>query len=53
MDKNIKYKFKAIKNQMVINLGYLNYIIKDLDNIEDKRLTSNKLNKTSWLKRLY
>ena len=49
MDKN----FKKIKNRIIVNLSYMNLVIKSLDTIEDKRLTSNKLNKKSWLKRLY
>ena len=38
---------------MIINLGYMALVIKDIENIKDKRLNSNKLNKKSWLKRLY
>ena len=49
MDKN----FKKIKNRIIVNLSYMDLVIKCLDTIEDKRLTSNKLNKKSWLKRLY
>ena len=49
MIKNLK----KIKNRMIVNLSYMNLVIKSLDTIEDKRLTSNKLNKKSWLKRLY
>ena len=49
MNKN----FKKIKNRIIVNLSYMNLVIKSLDTIEDKRLTSNKLNKKSWLKRLY
>lgn len=49
MNKN----FKKIKNRIIVNLSYINLVIKSLDTIEDKRLTSNKLNKKSWLKRLY
>ena len=49
MDKN----FKKIKNRIIVNLSYMNLVIKSLDTIDDKRLTSNKLNKKSWLKRLY
>ena len=45
--------FKRLKNKIIINLGYFSYLIKNLENIEDKRLYSNKLNKKSWLKRLY
>jgi len=49
MIKNLK----KVKNRMIVNLSYMNLVIKSLDTIEDKRLTSNKLNKKSWLKRLY
>jgi hypothetical protein len=49
MNKN----FKKIKNRIIVNLSYMNLVIKSLDTIEDKRLTSNKLNRKSWLKRLY
>ncbi len=38
---------------MIINLSYMSLVIKDIDNIKDKKLNSNKLNKKSWLKRLY
>ena len=45
--------FKKIKNRIIVNLSYMNLVIKSLDIIDDKRLTSNKLNKKTWLKRLY
>jgi hypothetical protein len=45
--------FKRIKNRIIVNLSYMNLVIKSLDIIDDKRLTSNKLNKKTWLKRLY
>tara|TARA_B110000858_G_scaffold26555_1_gene27691 strand:- start:4198 stop:4347 length:150 start_codon:yes stop_codon:yes gene_type:complete len=46
-------RLKIIKKNMIINLGYMGLVIKDIENIKDKRLNSNKLNKKSWLKRLY
>tara|TARA_R110002167_G_scaffold341429_2_gene549826 strand:- start:928 stop:1077 length:150 start_codon:yes stop_codon:yes gene_type:complete len=49
MIKNVK----KIKNKIIVNLSYMNLVIKSLDLIKDKRLNSNKLNKKSWLKRLY
>ena len=45
--------FKKIKNNIIVNLQYMDFVIKSLEQIKDKRLTSNKLNKKSWLKRLY
>lgn len=45
--------FKRVKNKIIVNLQYLDYVIKSLETIKDKRLNSNKLNKKSWLKRLY
>ena len=44
---------KAIKNKMIVNLAYLNFVLKSLDTIKDKRLVSNKLKIKSWQKRLY
>jgi len=38
---------------MIINLEYMTLVIKDIENNKDKRLNSNKLNKKSWLKRLF
>ena len=46
-------RLNIIKKNMIINLGYMALVIKDIENIKDKRLNSNKLNKKSWLKRLY
>ena len=46
-------RLKIIKKNMLINLSYMSLVIKDIENIKDKRLNSNKLNKKSWLKRLY
>ena len=46
-------RFKIIKKNMILNLSYMSLVIKDIDNIKDKKLNSNKLNKKSWLKRLY
>ena len=45
--------FKRVKNKIIVNLSYMNLVLKSLDLIKDKRLNSNKLNKKSWLKRLY
>tara|TARA_R110001632_G_scaffold218952_1_gene348344 strand:+ start:114 stop:275 length:162 start_codon:yes stop_codon:yes gene_type:complete len=53
MDDNIKNKFKALKNVMIINLGYLSLVVEGIDNVKDKRLTSNKLKRKSWLRKLY
>ena len=53
MDNNFKNKFKAIKNVMIINLGYLSLIVDGIDNVKDNRLTSNKLKRKSWLRKLY
>jgi len=44
---------KDIKTEIIVNLAQLNLIIKSMDNINDKRLNSNKLKRKSWLKRLY
>ena len=38
---------------MIINLEYMTLVIKDIENNKDNRLNSNKLNKKSWLKRLF
>ena len=46
-------RLNIIKKNMIINLSYMSLVIKDIENIKDKRLNSNKLNKKSWLKRLY
>jgi len=46
-------KLKIIKSNMIINLEYMTLVIKDIENNKDKRLNSNKLNKKSWLKRLF
>jgi hypothetical protein len=46
-------KIKKIKNKIIVNLKYMDFVIKSLETIKDKRLNSNKLNKKSWLKRLY
>ena len=46
-------RLNIIKKNMIINLAYMVLVIKDIENIKDKRLNSNKLNKKSWLKRLY
>ena len=51
--KIVNKKGIKIKNKLIVNLSYLDYVLKCLDTIKDKRLTSNKLNKKSWLKRLY
>lgn len=45
--------FKRVKNKIIVNLSYMDLVLKSLDSIKDKRLNSNKLNKKSWLKRLY
>ena len=45
--------FKRVKNKLVVNLSYMNLVIKNIDLIKDKRLNSNKLNKKSWLRKLY
>tara|TARA_R110000868_G_scaffold44930_1_gene149501 strand:+ start:1651 stop:1800 length:150 start_codon:yes stop_codon:yes gene_type:complete len=45
--------FKRVKNKIIVNLSYMDLVLKSLDLIKDKRLNSNKLNKKSWLKRLY
>jgi hypothetical protein len=44
---------KRIKSKIINNLSYLKVIIKEIENLEDKRLTSNKLKaKTkTWLQR--
>ena len=44
---------KRIKSKIINNLCYLKVIIKEIENLEDKRLTSNKLKaKTkTWLQR--
>jgi len=44
---------KHIKNKLTVNLAYMGYVLKCLDTIKDKKLTSNKLKRKSWLKRLY
>lgn len=44
---------KHIKNNVIVNLACMDYVLKCLDTIKDKRLTSNKLKRKSWLKRLY
>jgi hypothetical protein len=46
-------RLKIIKKNMLINLSYMSLVIKDIENIKDKRLNSNKLNKKSWLRKLY
>jgi hypothetical protein len=46
-------KLNIIKRNMIINLNYMSLVIKDIENIKDKRLNSNKLNKKTWLKRLF
>lgn len=46
-------KLKRIKNTITINLSYMQLVIKNIEQIKDKKLNSNKLNKKSWLKRLY
>ena len=46
-------RLKIIKKNMMINLSYMSLVIKDIENIKDKRLNSNKLNKKSWLRKLY
>lgn len=46
-------RLNIIKKNMLINLSYMSLVIKDIENNKDKRLNSNKLNKKSWLKRLY
>jgi hypothetical protein len=52
MIKMIK-ELNNIKHRMIINLSYMSLVLKSLEDIKDKRLNSNKLNKKSWLKRLY
>ena len=43
---------KVIRNKMIINLSYLDLVLKSLDNIKDNKLTSNKLkSKKSWLRK--
>ena len=46
-------RLKIIKKNMLINLSYMSLVINDIENIKDKRLNSNKLNKKSWLRKLY
>ena len=45
--------FKRVKNKIIVNLSYMDLVLKSLDLIKDKRLNSNKLNKKSWLRRVY
>jgi hypothetical protein len=45
--------FKRLKNKIMINLQYVNLVVKSLETIKDNRLTSNKLKRKSWLKKLY
>ena len=43
---------KVIRNKMIINLSYLDLVLKSLDTIKDKKLTSNKLkSKRLWQRR--
>ena len=46
-------RFKIVKKNMVLNVNYMSLVIKDIENIKDKRLNSNKLNRKTWLKMLY
>ena len=46
-------RLKLIKRNMMLNLNYMSLVIKDIENIKDKRLNSNKLNKKSWLRKLF
>ena len=43
--------YKVIKNKMIVNLSYLDLVLKSLDTIKDKRLISNKLKRRSWLRK--
>ena len=48
------HRFKLVRDKIVIGLSVLDSILKNIENVEDKRLYNNKLNKNKWrLKKLF
>lgn len=48
------HRFKLVRDKIVIGLSVLDSILKNIENVEDKRLYNNKLNKNRWrLKKLF
>lgn len=39
------HRFKLVRDKIVIGLSVLDSILKNIENVEDKRLYNNKLNK--------
>ncbi len=47
------HRFKLVRDKIVIGLSVLDSILKNIENVEDKRLYNNKLNKSKWLRKLF
>lgn len=48
------HRFKLVRDKIVIGLSVLDSILKNIENVEDKRLYNNKLNKNKWrLRKLF
>ena len=48
------HRFKLVRDKIVIGLSILDSILKNIENVEDKRLYNNKLNKNRWrLRKLF
>ena len=48
------HRFKLVRDKIVIGLSVLDSILKNIENVEDKRLYNNKLNKNRWrLRKLF
>jgi len=48
------HNFKLVRDKIVIGLSVLDSILKNIENVEDKRLYNNKLNKNKWrLRKLF
>jgi len=48
------HRFKLVRDKIVIGLSVLDSILKNIENVEDKRLYNNKLKKNKWqLRKLF
>ena len=48
------HRFKLVRDKIVIGLSTLDSILKNIENVEDKRLYNNKLKKNKWqLRKLF
>lgn len=48
------HRFKLVRDKIEIGLSVLDSILKNIENVEDKRLYNNKLNKNKWrLRKLF